>query len=82
VKLNKPENESKFNPFEITLVIESEKEAKLLFHVFNHPSLKKALFSNPNYASGDAYSDVPNNFSYAGRNEIVEYLHRKIEDNK
>ena len=39
------EEEKKFQPFDVVLTVETEQEARLLYHVFNRNYLKEIIFT-------------------------------------
>lgn len=56
MKLLQEESPKKFVPFELTLLVETEAEARLLYHVFNRGNLKDAIFVED---YGNPYKELP-----------------------
>jgi hypothetical protein len=72
--LKKPEKKE-FEPFELNLFVETEQEARLLFHVFNRLDLKEAIFSEL-YAEPNQYNDDMLNSLI--RSDIKDYIRSKV----
>lgn len=74
-EIENAEKLKEFKPFEITLTVESVKEARLLFHVFNRVNLKDAILTKF-YCDTDEYDlDIENQFS----GEIYDKIEKEIK---
>ncbi len=62
MKLIESEKPDGFEPFNITLRLETPEEARLLWHVFNHAHLRSAIFG-PRYRSLNSCEPVAETFS-------------------
>lgn len=72
-------NESKqFEPFDLTITIESKRELEFLWCIFNSPYAKHAIFANDNIHGGISIFNV----SEFGRDGISTMDLWKILDNK
>jgi len=75
--INTNQEEPKFKPFQLTLEIESEDEARLLWHVFNRCNLRKIIFEN--YGSKYTLPDLTEFASTSTGFMIREYIESKVQ---
>ena len=74
MKLIESTPSKQFKPFRLTLEIESEEEARLLWHVFNRGNLKDAIFYN--YTCRTYNMNIVNQFSC--REDICNAISKEV----
>ena len=80
MKLIESTPSKQFKPFRLTLEIESEEEARLLWHVFNNASLRACVFDN--YRSSDTIKkynkNIDSNFSFDSRDAVCVAISKEV----
>ena len=75
MKLIKTEQCEKFKPFQITLELETEEEARLLWHIANRVNIRAKIFSDDYGREGEYLRAMNNSFGNAMlREEIAEHV--------
>jgi len=77
--LNEANQEKKFEPFDLSIRVETEDEARLLWHVFNRLNLTEAIFGET-YGAEDEY--IKPKIDDITSDEICDFISEKVRIEK